>query len=262
MTRELDKARAVKERLATGNLVLAAQIGLTDPAVVEILGDTGFDVLVIDTEHGPYGPESVQAMLQAGVSGGAVVLARPLRLDPDLIRLYLDLGSPGVLCPFIETREQAELLVSSCRYPPAGRRGYGPRRASRYGGAAVGYFESANDCVLCIPIIESSAAIENVDEIVSVDGIDTVCIGPVDLSISLGVPMNFESVAYLEAFAAVKEACIRQGKPFGTGAYSLEHARACRDHGTGFLLTFADDQALRSGALATVEALRGLQGAG
>jgi 2-keto-3-deoxy-L-rhamnonate aldolase RhmA len=256
MTRELEKARAVKERLATGQVVLAALIGLADPAVVEILGDTGFDVLVIDAEHGPRSPESVQAMLQAGASGGAVVLARPLRLDPDLIRLYLDLGSPGVLCPFIETREQAELLVSSCRYPPAGTRGYGPRRASRYGSAAAEYFESANDCVLCIPIIESAAAIENVDEIVSVDGIDTVCIGPADLSISLGVPMEYESVTYLEAFAAVKEACARHGKPMGTGAYNLDHARACRDQGTGFLLTFGDDQALRGGALATVEALR------
>ena len=246
----------MKTRLSTGNLVLAAQIGLTDPAVVEIVGDTGFDVLVIDAEHGPHSPESVQAMLQAGLAGDAVVLARPLRLDPELIRLYLDLGSPGVLCPFIETGEQAVLLVSACRYPPAGTRGYGPRRAGRFGAAAAEYFESANGCVLCIPIVESAAAIENIDEIVSVDGIDTVCIGPVDLSISLGVPMDYESAAYLEAFAAVKEACGRHGKPMGTGAYSLDHAQTCREQGVGFLLTFGDEQALRTGGLATVEALR------
>jgi 2-keto-3-deoxy-L-rhamnonate aldolase RhmA len=256
VTRELDKAYAVKERLATGKLVLAAQIGLTDPAVVEILGDTGFDVLVIDAEHGPHSPESVQAMLQAGMAGEPVVLARPLRLDPDLIRLYLDLGSPGVLCPFIETGAQAEVLVSACRYPPAGTRGYGPRRAGRYGAAAAAYFKSANDCVLCIPIVESREAIENIDEIVSVEGIDTVCLGPVDLSISLGVPMDYESAAYLKAFARVREACARHGKPMGTGAYSVEHAQTCRDQGVGFMLAFGDDQALRAGALATLEALR------
>jgi len=256
VTTELDKARALKERLAAGKVVLAAQIGLTDPAVVEILGDVGFDILVIDAEHGPHGPERVQAMLQAGMAGNAVVLARPLRLDPDLIRLYLDLGSPGVLCPFIETRAQAQLLVSSCRYPPAGTRGYGPRRASRYGAAAATYFQSANDCVLCIPIVESAKAIENIDGIVSVEGIDTVCIGPVDLSISLGVPMDYGSAAYLEAFAVVKQACARHGKPMGTGAYSLEHARACREEGVGLILTFGDEAALRVGALATVEALR------
>jgi 4-hydroxy-2-oxoheptanedioate aldolase len=256
VTPELKKARGVKERLAAGKVVLAAQIGLSDPAVAEILGDAGFDVLVIDAEHGPHSPERVQAMLQAGMAGNAVVLARPLRLDPELIRLYLDLGSPGVLCPFIETREQAQLLVSSCRYPPAGTRGYGPRRAGRYGAAAAAYFQSANDCVLCVPIVESATAIENIDEIVSVEGIDTVCIGPVDLSISLGVPMDYTSTAYVEAFALVKQACARHGKPMGTGAYSLEHARACRDQGVGFMLAFGDEDALRLGAAATVDALR------
>jgi len=256
MTRELEKARALKRRLRDAEVVLAAQIGLNDPAVVEILGDAGFDVLVVDAEHAPHSPENMQAMLQAGMAGDAVVLARPPRLDPDLIRLYLDIGSPGVLCPFIETREQAERLVSACRYPPAGARGFGPRRAGRFGAAAADYFESANDSVVCIPIIESAAAIENIDEIVSVDGIDTVCIGPVDLSISLGAPMDYVSPAYVAAFASVQEACVRHGKPMGTGAYSLEHARACRDQGVQFLLTFGDDQGLRAAALSTVEALR------
>src|SRR5579871_5396882 len=122
MTRELEKARRVKQRLAGGGLVLAGQIGLTDPAVVEIVGDAGFDVLLVDAEHGPHGTESMQAMLQAGLAGNAVVLARPLRLDPDLIRRYLDLGSPGVVCPFINTGDQAELLVAACRYAPDGIR--------------------------------------------------------------------------------------------------------------------------------------------
>ena len=256
MTRELDKARLIKDRLREGGLVLAAQIELHDPAVVEILATTGFDLLVVDTEHSPHSPENVQAMLQAGVAGEAVVLARPMRLDTELIRLYLDLGSPGVLCPFIETAEQAALLVSACRYPPAGIRGYGPRRAGLYGTAAADYFDTANDAVLCVPIIESKTAVENIDAIVAVDGIDAVCIGPVDLSISLGVFNEYESDPYLEAFAAVKEACARHGKAMGTGAYSLDHARACRDAGVQLLLTLVDDQALRAGALATVEALR------
>jgi 4-hydroxy-2-oxoheptanedioate aldolase len=137
------------------------------------------------------------------------------------------------VCPFIETRQQAERLVSACRYPPAGKRGFSPRRAGRYGAAAAGYFESANDSVLCMPIIESGGAIENIDEIVSVEGIDTVCIGPVDLSISLGTPMDYVSPAHAAAFASVQEACVRHGKPMGTGAYRLEHAQACRDHGCG-----------------------------
>jgi 4-hydroxy-2-oxoheptanedioate aldolase len=256
MTRELEKARALKARLRSGGLALAAQIELSDPAVVEILGQSGFDVLVVDTEHSPHSPENVQAMLQAGLAGDAVVLARPLRLDPDLIGLYLDLGSPGVLCPFVESNEQAKLLVAACRYPPVGIRGYGPRRAGRYGAAADEYFEAANDSVLCIPIVESTTAIENIDEIVGVDGIDAVCIGPVDLSVSLGAPQDYQSDAYLHAVASVRDACARHGKVMGTGAYDLEHAKACREEGVRFLLTLVDDQALRAGALATVEALR------
>ena len=256
MTRELEKARLVKQRLRAGDVVLAAQIELNDPAVIEILGTTGFDLLVVDTEHSPHSPENVQAMLQAGMNGDAVVLARPMKLDAELIRLYLDLGSPGVLCPFIETAEQAALLVSACRYPPVGIRGYGPRRAGLYGTAAAEYFESANEAVLCVPIIESKTAVENIDGIVAVEGIDAVCIGPVDLSISLGVFNEYESEPYLKAFTAVEAACARHGKAMGTGAYSIEHAKACRDGGVQLLLTLVDDQALRAGALATVEALR------
>src|ERR1700683_1960995 len=128
MIRELDKARALKQTLKDGRLVIGAQVELSDPAVVEILARAGYDVLVIDAEHSAHGAENMQSMLQAVVAGDAVVLARPLKLDPDLIRRYLDLGSPGVICPFIESREQAQLLVAACQSPPAGIRGYGPRR--------------------------------------------------------------------------------------------------------------------------------------
>jgi 4-hydroxy-2-oxoheptanedioate aldolase len=257
MIRELEKARALRARIQTCGLTIAAQISLADPSVVEILARAGVDVLVIDAEHSPHGPEGVRAMLQAGVATDAVVLARSLRFDPDLIRLYLDLGSPGVVCPFIETAEQAQLLVNACRYPPEGTRGYGPRRAGGYGFDAAEYFDLANDSMVCIPIIESERAVNNIDEILAVDGIDVVCIGPVDLSISLGVFMRYDSERYQQAETTVREACRRHGKAMGTGAYSREHAIAARDAGDCFLLALGDDQALREGALATLDALRG-----
>jgi 2-keto-3-deoxy-L-rhamnonate aldolase RhmA len=256
MIRELEKARGVKQRLQRGDLVIGAQIELADAAVVEILGRAGCDVLIVDAEHCAHGPENVQAMLQAGVSTNAVVLARTSRLDQDLIRLYLDLGSPGVLCPFIESADQARLLVAACQYPPAGIRGYGPRRAGVYGFDAAEYFASANDSMLCIPLIESEAAIRQIDEIVAVPGIDVVCIGPVDLSISLGVFQQYHSDQYAQAEATVRDACRRHGKAMGTGAYSPEHAIASRDAGDQFLLALSDDQALREYASATLATLR------
>ena len=260
MIQELEKARAFKERLKAGELVLGGQMALADPTVVEIFGKAGFDWLVIDAEHAAQTPQTIKAMLQAGVHTGAVVLARPLKLDPDVIRHYLDLGSPGVLCPFIETEEDAQLLVSSCRYPPDGIRGFGPRRAAVYGFEVADYMDKANETMLCIPIIESAKAVENIDAIVSVDGIDGVSIGPMDLSIDLGVFQQFKDERYLEAVATVRAACKRHGKAMGTGTYSLEHAIESRDAGDTLLLVGGDDLALQQGAASSIAALRGNAG--
>jgi 4-hydroxy-2-oxoheptanedioate aldolase len=253
--RELEKARELRRRLLGGEVALGAQLALYDPTVIEIFGRAGFDWLVIDTEHAAHSPLTVKAMLQTGVHSDAVVLARPLRLDPDEIRRYLDLGSPGVLCPFVETGEQAQLLVDACRYPPAGFRGHGPRRAAVYGFDAVEYFEVANEAMLCIPIIESEKAVANIGDIAAVDGIDGVTLGPMDLSLDLGVFRQFEHERYLEAVEEVRAACKRHGKAMGTGCYSIDHAAACRDAGDTLLLVGGDDLALQQTAAATIAAL-------
>ena len=146
--------------------------------------------------------------------------------------------------------------MDACRYPPAGVRGYGPRRAHGYGFDALEYFELANDSMVCIPIIESEKAVRNINEIVAVDGIDGVSIGPMDLSISLGVFRQFEHPRYVQAVEAIRAACTLHGKAMGTGCYSLDHAVDCRNEGDPLLLVLVDDQALRQGAVATIAALR------
>ncbi|MFN8007754.1 MAG: aldolase/citrate lyase family protein [Terriglobia bacterium] len=123
-----------------------------------------------------------------------------MRSDPDEIRRLLDVGSPGVLCPFVNTAEEALRLVQACRYPPSGIRGYGPRRADIYGLDADEYFDHANEAMLCIPIIESRMSVENIEGIVSVEGIEAVCIGPMDLSVSLGIPKEYEHPKYKAAY--------------------------------------------------------------
>ena len=145
MLRELEKARAMKERLKAGDLTVGAQLSLEDSAVVEIFGRAGYDYVLVDAEHGAATPQVMKSMLQAGQHTDTVVLARAMRLDAELVRLYLDLGSPGVACPFIEDASQAQHLVDSCRYPPKGIRGYGPRRAGNYGFDADEYFEQADE---------------------------------------------------------------------------------------------------------------------
>ena len=255
MTRELEKARSLREKLQEGRVVLGAQIALHDATVVEIFGRAGFDWLVVDTEHSAHSVQTIKTMLQTAVPTNAVLLVRALRLDRTEIQRYLDLGSPGILCPFIEDAEGARQLVAACRYPPDGVRGYGPRRAGGYGFDADSYFRDANQSMLCIPIIESLSGVDNIDDILAVDGIDGVVIGPADLSIDLGVSLQYESDRYLETVDRVRQACLRQGKAMGTGCYSLEHALECKSNGDALLLVAGDDGALRESAAATIAAL-------
>ena len=158
MILELEKARRFRSKLNSGKPCWGAQLALSDPAVAEIFGRAGFDWLVVDTEHTATSLPTVRAMLQAAAATPAILLARPLHFDADEIRRLLDLGSPGVLCPFINTGEEARRLVEACRYPPAGIRGFGPRRAGVYGFDSDQYFEEANAAMLCLGIIESAAS--------------------------------------------------------------------------------------------------------
>jgi 2-keto-3-deoxy-L-rhamnonate aldolase RhmA len=259
LIRELEKAKRLKAALKKNQPCLGAQIALSDPIVAELFGRAGFDWLVLDTEHAAQSTLTARAMLQACVASEAVLLLRPLRLDPDEIRRYLDLGSPGVLCPFINNGEQAKLLVDACHYPPEGIRGWGPRRAGGYGFDAAEYTSSANEAMICIPIVESSEAVERIDEIVSIPGIDGITIGPMDLSLSLGCFQQFSHPLYLAAIEKVRGACRRHGKAMGTGCYSSEHAQQCMKDGDTLLLVAGDDLFLASEAKRQVSMLRTLE---
>jgi 2-keto-3-deoxy-L-rhamnonate aldolase RhmA len=256
MIREIEKARKFKAMLSANEPCFGAQIALSDPAVVEILGRAGFDWLVVDDEHAANDTRIMRAMLQASVHTKAVVLARPLRLDADEIRRFLDLGAQGILCPFVNSGEEAQRLVQACRYSPQGIRGYGPRRAGVYGFDADEYFRDANGALVCIPIIESQLAVQNIEDIVSVDGIDGVSIGPMDLSISLGVFRQFEHTSYLKAVDHVRKACEKYGKAMGHGCYSLEHAKSCAAQRDRLLLVGGDDVFLASESRRWMQALR------
>jgi 2-keto-3-deoxy-L-rhamnonate aldolase RhmA len=248
MIRELEKARRFKTKLKSGTPCFGAQLALSDSAVAEIFGRAGYDFLIIDTEHSATTAEGVKAMLQAAAHTEVIVLSRPLAYAADEIRRLLDLGSTGVLCPFINSAAQARALVEACRYPPEGIRGYGPRRAGMYGMDADEYFATANDSLIITAIIESSEAVENIEDIVKVEGLDGVVIGPMDLSISLGIFKQFDHPRYLEAVEKVRQACRRHGKAMGHGCQGLAHAKQCRDLGDTLLLVAGDDAFLASEA--------------
>lgn len=257
MIPELAKAQKFKARLKRGEPCFGAQIALSDPAVAEILARAGFDWLVIDTEHTPSDALVVRAMLQATVHSEAVTLARPIRLDSDQIRRFLDIGSPGVFCPFINNGDDASRLVQACRYPPDGVRGYGPRRAGVYGFDADEYFRQANATLICIPIVESREAVRNIEDIVATCGIDGISLGPMDLSISLGCFREFHCSTFTDAVDQVRRACRKHKKAMGTGCYSIEHARECVEQGDSLLLVGGDDMFLAAESARCLKVLRG-----
>ena len=204
----------LREQIDNGQVAVGCQLRYGTPAIVELFGLAGFDWLLLDTEHAPQTPTGIQQQLQAASCTEATALVRVHKNDPDLIKLYLDMGAMGIVLPFINTPEEAEKGAKACRFPPRGIRGFGPHRAYGYGtGSMRECFETFDDEVVFFPIIESAEAIDNIDAIYAVEGVDACIIGPVDLAISLGVPFDFDSAVFKEAVRKVAAAAQRAGKP-------------------------------------------------
>jgi 2-keto-3-deoxy-L-rhamnonate aldolase RhmA len=238
----LDASTSLRQRVARGETTTGTQIGLNDPAVIEIFGRVGFDWAVIDTEHTSISPADVRAFLQAAEGRGIVPVVRVPRLDPDALRLVLDLGAAAILCPFIETAEDAEALVSACHYPPRGRRGWNPRRAANYGIDSADYLARCDEGILVLAIIESARGVDHAQEIAATPGIDGVILGPMDLTLDLGCFPDLEHPDYVAAYTQVRDACRAEGTAFGAGAYDA--AGSCARSSETLLLLMGDEPLL------------------
>jgi len=242
----------LREKLGAGEPAMGAQLRFGSPAIAELFGLVGFDWIVIDAEHAPQTPVGIQTQLQAAEHTGTTCIVRPCRNDPDLIRLYLDMGATGVLVPFVETAADAEAGAKACRYPPSGTRGWGPHRAHDYGLHSAEYTARSNDEVLYIPIIETATAIANIEAMMQVEGVDACMIGPVDLSISLGVPFDYEAPVFRAAVDTVLRACERASKPAGIPAIGgdtpLETLRKNIDRGFRLVLAALDESLVADSA--------------
>jgi 4-hydroxy-2-oxoheptanedioate aldolase len=175
----------------------------------EIMAHAGFDWVCVDMQHGMIDFSHMVPMLQGISSTDAAPLVRVPRNEPGIIGKSLDAGAWGVIVPMVNSRQEAEEAVAACRYAPVGIRSYGPLRANLYAG--FDYFARANGEVLCIVMIETKAAVENVDEIVSVPGVDAVYMGPADLSVTLGLPPAPDQTdpSFTDALERVVDSCRR-----------------------------------------------------
>jgi len=158
----------------------------------ETMAQQGWDTLTIDLQHGVVDYQAMIPMLQAISTTDTVPVVRVPWLEPGILMKTLDAGAYAVICPMVNTREDAQKLVAWTHYAPQGTRSFGPVRATLYGGAD--YFQHANQTIVTFAMIETAQALDNLDAILSVEGLDAVYIGPSDLSISLGCKPSFDEL--------------------------------------------------------------------
>ena len=177
-----------KSRMKAGQLQIGLWCSLCSPIAAELVSDSGFDWLLLDTEHSPNEVPNIFAQLQA-VQGNRAAhpIVRPAWNDTVLIKRFLDIGAQTIIVPYVQNADEARRAVAATRYPPAGVRGVtGVGRAARYG-RVTDYFKKANDEICVLVQVETRQALAELDAIAAVDGVDGVFIGPSDLSASFGV---------------------------------------------------------------------------
>jgi 2-keto-3-deoxy-L-rhamnonate aldolase RhmA len=182
----LNNANTFREKIRRGHLCIGTNVTLTDPLTTEALTGS-LDFVWIDTEHNTLGVESTQGHILATKGSECAALVRVPWNDPVLVKPILDAGADGVIIPLVRTPDDVRRAVAACRYPPQGIRGYGPRRPSNFGrSGGPEYCRRANATVLCIVQIEHIDAVNHLDEILAVPGLDGIAVGPMDLSGSMG----------------------------------------------------------------------------
>ena len=221
------RENSLKSIWTKGGVVVNGWLSIPSSFSAEVMSHQGFDSLVVDMQHGVVDYQTAVTMLQAISTTAVVPMARVPWNDPAILMKILDAGAYGVICPMINTREQAEALVAACKYYPRGYRSWGPVRASIYAGADY-TATRANDELLVMPMIETAEAVKNIDDILSVPGIDAVYVGPADLSITLGCTPKLDQTEQpvVEAQQVIAAACKRHnvaaGIHCGVSSYALK----------------------------------------
>ena len=224
------RENALKKIWAKGEAVVNGWLSIPSGFSAEVMAHQGFDSLTIDMQHGVVDYQVAVSMLQGISTLGVVPLARVPWNDPARLMKILDAGAYGVICPMINTAQEAEAMVRACKYPPRGFRSWGPVRASLYAGTDYG--DHANTETIVMPMIETAEALKNLDDILTVPGVDAIYVGPSDLSLALGCKPRLDQTdaPVVEAQQKIVEACKKHGVIAGihnsTSAYSLKMIEA------------------------------------
>ncbi len=251
-------ANAVKEAWKAGKAVVNGWLAIPNAFSAEMYSKCGWDSVTVDMQHGVQDYLSCVACFQGIQPSGAVPMVRVPWNEPGIVGKVLDAGAYGVICPMVNTEEEARALVQYCKYPPAGTRSNGPIRAGAYGSSG-NYQKTANDEILVIPMIETKTAIENIEKILDVPGIDGIYVGPSDLSFSYGLEpkLDVEDPFILGIYDKLLAETAKRG--IAAGLHNGSPAYANRMIKKGFkLVTIANEVGLMcQAATAAVKAARG-----
>lgn len=254
------RVNEAKEKLLKGIPVINGWCSMPCAYSAEVMAHQGHDTLTIDMQHGAIGYEAAVSMLTAISTTATVPLVRVPWHDPGIMMKILDAGAYGLICPMVNTAELAERFVAACRYPPRGFRSFGPNRATLYSaaGSSGAYAAAADRQMLLFAMIETREGLANLEEILSVPGLDGIYIGPGDLSLALGAPPSMapSEPVVLEAMAKVLEAARRHGRFAAVHTDGPETARIRFAEGFGLCTLQSDVRLLADGANAQVQQAR------
>jgi 4-hydroxy-2-oxoheptanedioate aldolase len=236
----------LRELWQADQAVINGWLAIPNGFSAEVMAHQGWDSLTIDLQHGVVDYQAMVGMLQAISTTSTVPVVRVPWLEPGIIMKTLDAGAYAVICPMVNTREDAQRLVAYTHYAPQGTRSFGPVRAALYGGAD--YPSAADDTIVAFAMIETAQALDNLDAIMSVEGLDAIYVGPSDLSLALGCKPNFDDVDPPVAQAIDLFAGIHNGTP--------AVARARIDKGYRFVTVSSDARLIAAGAQQVLTQMR------
>lgn len=241
------RENTVKRAWREGRATVGAWLSIPSAYSAEVMAHQGFDWLCVDMQHGVIDYKDAVQMFTAISTTETIPFVRVPWNDPAIMMKVLDAGAYGVVVPLINTRADAEQAVAACRYPPDGIRSNGANRGMLYGGAD--YVSRANDEIAVIPMIETKQAIENLDDILSVPGVDGIYIGPSDLSFALGLPprMDNEDPLHVATVDRILEACKRHGVAAGSHTGGPAFSRRFLDKGFQMVTLTSDGVAMTRG---------------
>ena len=230
------KTNHVREKLKAGKPTIGCFLGLGSPNVAGLMAHAGLDWLVIETEHNGLDSAEVEHMLMAVAGTDVVPIVRVPSSNRVYIQRALDMGAMGVLVPMVKSAEEARAVVSATRYPPEGARSWGPLRASRYVFDTDDYFERANDNMLVALILETKGALDDLDAVAAVPGVDVLALGPWDMSLALGLdPRKLPLPEIDSVLDRALEVGRKTGVAVGAGADTPEEVRQLQAKGVTFI---------------------------